>query len=175
MLEIGTAKGEFLLGLARLFPDRNYIGLERKGERLFHIAQTAADEGLGNLWLLREDAYILSEIFAPQELDQIWLTFPDPYPKARHEKHRLTGPHFMAQYRRVLAATGWLDFKTDNAALFDYTLEVLCGLGLSPRRLTRDLHHSPFLDSETGTLTGYERRFLAEGLPTHYLRVDFGG
>lgn len=173
VLEVGTARGEFLLGLAQLLPERNYVGLERKGERLYHIARDAEALGLTNLRLLREDAYVLGEVFAPGEVDQIWITFPDPYPKDRHAKHRLTGPHYLAQYRKVLAPGGWVDLKTDSAALFAFTLETLAEAGLAPERQTDNLHQSPWLDAETGTLTGYERRFLAEGLPTHYLRFRF--
>lgn len=174
-LEIGTAKGEFLLGLARQFPERNFIGLERKADRLYHIARDAAAEGLSNVWLLRADAYVLTEIFAEGELDQIWLTFPDPYPKDRHTKHRLTHPYFLEQYRRVLCPGGWLDFKTDNAPLFAYTREMLASLGIHPLRVTEDLHASDFADTENTVLTGYERRFRAQGLPTFYLRAVLGG
>lgn len=171
VVELGCAKAEFLVELALLKPYNNYVGLERKSDRLFYAARAATALELDNVYFLRGDVARLLEYFAPGEISRLWLTFPDPYPKARHEKHRMTNATFLDLYARAVAPGGWLDFKTDNAALFNYTLEVLHERGTPPLHHTHDLYHSALLNEENRILTRYERLFLADGLPTHYLRL----
>lgn len=173
VLELGCGRAEFALALAQLQPHHYFIGIDSKPDRLWAGAQVARQLQLPNLRLLREDIFIASALFAPAEVQGIWITFPDPYPKVRHARRRLTSPYFLEQYARILVPGACVQFKTDNAALFDYTLAVLQQLGISPLALTRDLHHSPYLNDETGCLTTYERRFMALGLPIHYLRFAF--
>lgn len=172
-LELGCGKGDFALQSARTFPDRNFIAVDMKRDRLWYGAQTAIAEGLTNILFLKEDIYIIREIFAPQEISQIWITFPDPYPKTYQERRRLTAPSFLHEYKRILVPGGLVRFKTDNVALFDYSLEVLKTFEVNVHALTRDLHTTEGLDADTYFQTAYERKFRAEGLPIHYICFSF--
>jgi tRNA (guanine-N7-)-methyltransferase len=170
---LGCGKGDFTLQSARAFPDRNFIAVDMKRDRLWYGAKTAIAEGLTNILFLREDIYIIREIFAPQEISQIWLTFPDPYPKTYQERRRLTAPSFLYEYKRILVPGGLVRFKTDNVALFDYALAVLNTFEVNVHTLTRDLHATEGLDADTYFQTAYERKFRAEGLPIHYICFSF--
>ena len=173
VLELGCGKGDFLLEYARRFPDSWIIGLDVKKERLWKAAIRAAAEGLGRVRLLRENILIIEQVFGAHELDEIWITFPDPYPKKAHEDRRLTAPHFLAAYRRLLRPGGRIHFKTDNADLFAYSLMNLRGGPLRILSLSDDLHANPWLDPKAYFETAYERRFRAEGLPIRYVCAEF--
>lgn len=172
-VELGCGKGDFLLQYARSRPDHWVIGIDVKKERLWKAAITAESEGLERVRLLCENILILESVFGPRELDEIWVTFPDPYPKAAHEKHRLMAPHFLAAYHRLLKPGGFVHFKTDNADLFEY---ALMNVRSGPTRilaLSDDLHANPWLEDKAYFITDYERRFRAEGLPIRYLKFQF--
>lgn len=168
ILEVGCGKAEFAVALAQLRPDCNIIAMDNKSDRLWFGARLALRLGVHNLRVLRAPAEYLDEVFGPGEVDAIWITFPDPFPKKHHAQRRLTAPFFQQFYERMLKPGGLIQFKTDNAPLFDYSLGVLAARGITPLAVTRDLHHSEYLTAETGLLTAYERRFLAEGLQIHY-------
>ena len=124
-IEIGMGKGRFLMDLAALHPEINYIGIERYTSVLLRAVQKMDTLQLPNVHFLCEDAAKLPEIFAPGEVDRIYLNFSDPWPKARHARRRLTSPDFFARYDKVLVQDGQVEFKTDNRDLFDFSVESL--------------------------------------------------
>src|SRR5688572_4723017 len=125
VLEIGCGKGEYTVGMANLFPDKNFIGVDIKGARLWKGSTDAEENGLTNVAFLRAYVQHLAEHFAENEISEIWITFPDPQPRLGDIKKRLTSPRFMALYKSILRPGGIVHFKTDNLELFDYTLELL--------------------------------------------------
>lgn len=174
-LEIGCGKGDLSLGLARLHDDRNYIGIDIKGVRLFSGARTALEEGLDNLHFLRCDIRGIGMFFEKGEVQNIWITFPDPFPKKGQTRNRLTQEVFLTQYADILAPDGIVYFKTDNTSLFSFTLDHLKELNekevfaVEFLEQTRDLHHSDLLNEDNRHITDYERRFIDMGKPICYL------
>ena len=122
VLEVGCGKGEYTVGLAQLHPEQNFLGLDIKGERIWRGSTRAEALGLQNVGFLRLMAHQLTEHFAPGELSEIWITFPDPRPRDRDIKRRLTAPRFLNLYQRLLAPGGVAQLKTDSEGLYDYTL-----------------------------------------------------
>ena len=140
-IEIGMGKGRFLMDLAALHPEINYIGIERYTSVLLRAVQKMDTLQLPNVHFLCEDAAKLPEIFAPEEVDRIYLNFSDPWPKDRHAKRRLTSRQFLERYDKVLKGDGQIEFKTDNVGLFDFSLEEIDAAGWNLDAFTRDLHH----------------------------------
>ena len=173
-LELACGRGEYTIGLARLFPGRNYLGVDIKGDRIWKGSQLALTEGLTNVAFLRTFVHNLEDFFAADEVNEIWLTFPDPRPKDRDERRRLTYRRFMEIYKKILHPEGWFRFKTDNTLLFDYTLAAL-----TARKDIRDLEHtsdlanSPLLAEHHGITTRYEQMFSARGEKIKYLKFRF--
>ena len=163
-LEIGMGKGAFLTTLANTNPDINYIGIEKFSSVLIRAIEKQSELNLSNLYFLRFDAGQLCDIFAPSEIDRIYLNFSDPWPKDRHAKRRLTSPDFLALYDEVLSKDGYIQFKTDNSELFDYSVEVV---KLSDRwhidELTYDLANSEY--NSDNVMTEYETKFSSMGHP----------
>jgi len=122
-LELACGRGEYTVGLARLFPERNFVGVDIKGERIWKGSTIALQEGLTNACFLRTQILLIENFFDPAEVNEIWLTFPDPRPRKRDIKRRLTSQRFMEMYKRILQKGGYLRLKTDNTQLFEYTLE----------------------------------------------------
>lgn len=164
-IEIGMGKGRFLMDLAALHPDINYIGIERYTSVLLRAVQKMDTLQLSNVHFLCEDAANLPEIFAPGEVDRIYLNFSDPWPKDRHAKRRLTSHQFLERYDQFLASDGRLEFKTDNQDLFTFSLEEI---EASERwhldAFTRDLHHDAAMN-EGNIMTEYEEKFSSKGNP----------
>ncbi|SDM30176.1 tRNA (guanine-N7-)-methyltransferase [Catalinimonas alkaloidigena] len=173
VVELACGRGEYTVGLAREFPEKNFVGVDIKGARIWKGSTIAMQEGLDNVAFLRTRIEGLESFFAPGELREIWITFPDPRPRDRDIKRRLTSPRFLEMYRRLLPAEGWIHLKTDNAPLFDYTLEVLAETAIKDLVHTHDLYNSPYAADHKGIKTRYEEMFLAQGLPIHYLRFRF--
>lgn len=174
VVELGCGKADFMLALARQQNAHNYLGLDVKPHRLYHGARLAYEMGLDNACFLQEDAQGLDMLFAPGEVTALWVTFPDPYPKLRHERRRLVSPWMLERYRKVLLPGGTLDFKTDNAELFEYGLESLAAHGFRLEYFTNDLHElsAEHLPAPEALLrTEYEARFMGQGLPIHYVRA----
>lgn len=172
MVELGAGRCDFSLGYAALRPEWNVMALDVKPERLWAGGTRAVERGLGNIRFLRHDIGRLAEALGPQEVDRFWVTFPDPYPKKRHAKRRMTGAPFLETYKKLLKPTGDVCFKTDNPELFDFTLETLAEFpGAQILEQTRDLHASPLKNDETGLLTFYEQKWIEEeNAKIHYVR-----
>ncbi len=173
-LVIGCGKGNFACGMSAAHPEYNWIAMERVADVLCIALEKARDrdaERSDNLRFLLGDAATLSDVFPPHSVDRLYLNFSDPWPKARHEKRRLTHILFLERYRTVLKKGGLLFFKTDNAGLFDFSLSQFAAAGLETFDLTRDLHRSPL--AEGNVMTEYEAAWSAKGYPIHAVTVRF--
>lgn len=164
-IEVGMGKGRFLMDLARLHPEINYIGIERYTSVLLRAVQKMQEDELPNVHFLCIDAATLPDIFDRNEVDLIYLNFSDPWPKDRHARRRLTSSEFLARYDLFLAPDGRIEFKTDNQDLFTFSLEEIESsdkwhLDAS----TRDLHHDAAMN-EGNIMTEYEEKFSAVGNP----------
>lgn len=166
-IEIGMGKGRFIMELAALHPDINYVGIERYPSVLLRGLQKRADLELNNIYFMCVDAKNLAEIYAPREVEKIYLNFSDPWPKDRHEKRRLTSEDFLAVYNQILKPDGVLEFKTDNKGLFDYSLEAIPRAGWKIVNFTYDLHHCEMGDGNV--MTEYEEKFSSKGNPIYKL------
>ena len=174
-IEVGMGKGRFLMDLARLHPDINYIGIEMYDSVLLRALQKREEleengEVYSNLFFMRVDARLLPEIFEKGEVDKIYLNFSDPWPKARHAKRRLTHVSFLEKYRQLLKKDGRLFFKTDNRPLFDFSLEQFKEASLQVRDVSYDLHAEARPDN---IMTEYERKFSGFGEKINYCEVLF--
>ena len=170
VLELGCGRGEYTMGLARLCPDKNFIGVDIKGARMWTGAQEALKDGMGNVGFLRTQIEFITHFFAPGEVAEIWLTFSDPQMKKATK--RLTSTYFLQRYRQFLVDGGLCHLKTDSNFLFTYTEEMLCANNLPALVSTRDLYGRQ--DEETAEArsiqTYYEGMWLSRGLSIKYLR-----
>ncbi len=162
-LEIGMGKGKFLMEQAQTHPQTNFVGVEVYSSVLLKAVQKQEEARLANVRFLCMDALGLADSFAPGEIERIYLNFSDPWPKDRHAKRRLTSPRFLNVYERILTEDGVVEFKTDNRALFEYSLESFPASGWEILAQTFDLHHSPL--AEGNVTTEYEEKFASEGKP----------
>ena len=170
-LEIGMGKGQFLLTLAKQNPNANYIGIERYSSVLLRALEKFDTEEfceLKNIRFICMDAMELPEVFELGEVEKIYLNFSDPWPKARHARRRLTSTCFFAQYDKVLAMGGVVEFKTDNRPLFEFSLEQVEEAGWKLLGTTFDLHHDETMNAGN-VMTEYEEKFSSMGNPIHKL------
>jgi tRNA (guanine-N7-)-methyltransferase len=164
-IEIGMGKGRFIMDLARLNPNINYIGIVRYTSVLLRAVQKIEENPLPNVRFLCEDAANLPDIFAAEEVKRIYLNFSDPWPKDRHARRRLTSSEFLARYDQFLAKDGRLEFKTDNVGLFDFSLEEIENSDVWHIDVhTYDLHEDPMLNFGN-VMTEYEEKFSSKGNP----------
>jgi tRNA (guanine-N7-)-methyltransferase len=169
-LEIGAGKGGFAIEMAKRNPNADYFAMERVRDCIVIAVEKADAEGRPeNLRFLIDGADNLPEWFAAGSVDRIFLNFSDPWHKKGYFKRRLTYRKYLALYFTLLREGGELCFKTDNAPLFDFSLEEIASVDLTPYLVTRDLHASPY--AEGNVMTEYEKGFVAEGLPIHKLCV----
>lgn len=166
-LELGCGKGEYAVGMGRTYPDRNFIGIDIKGARMWTGARQVADNGMDNVAFLRTSIHLLPEFFSPGEVSEIWITFPDPQMKKVNK--RLTGTHFLKIYSRVLAPDGVIHLKTDSPFLYTYTLEMIRHNGLELIAATDDLYASPLAEVVPPITTYYEEQWLSRGIPSKYI------
>jgi tRNA (guanine-N7-)-methyltransferase len=173
-VELACGRGEYSVNLASIFPDRNFIGIDVKGDRLWKGSTWALDRGLTNVGFLRADILGLATFFAPGEIDELWITFPDPRPRKRDIKRRLTNGRYLDIYKSLIKPNGVVRFKTDNTALFDYTLEVLRERqDIENLQYTHDLYTSELRAECYDIKTRYEEMFTAAGELIKYLRFNF--
>ncbi|MCF1191073.1 tRNA (guanosine(46)-N7)-methyltransferase TrmB [Mangrovimonas sp. AS39] len=171
VLELGCGKGEYSVGLAKKFPDRNFIGIDIKGARFWRGAKTAIEEGISNVGFLRIQIELIEYAFAENEVDEIWITFPDPQIKYKRTKHRMTNTHFLEKYRKVLKPDGVLNLKTDSEFMHGYTLGLLHGEGHEIIYANHDVYRQQGSPEEvTGIQTFYESQYLEQNKPITYIR-----
>ena len=164
-IEIGMGKGRFLMQLAELHPEINYIGIERYTSVLLRAVQKMEEHPLSNVRFLCVDAATLPEIFAEEEIDRIYLNFSDPWPKDRHARRRLTSSEFLNRYDMFLAKEGHLEFKTDNRGLFDFSVEEIENSPIwNLDAKTYDLHNDEIMNVGN-IMTEYEEKFSSKGNP----------
>lgn len=168
VLELGCGRGEYTVGLARLFPDKNFIGVDIKGARMWSGATESLHEGLKNVAFLRTNIEIIDRFFAPEEVGEIWLTFSDPQMKKATK--RLTSTYFMSRYRRFLTDNGLIHLKTDSNFMFTYTKYMVEHNHLPVEFSTDDLYHCGLVDNILSIRTYYEQQWLDRGLNIKYLK-----
>jgi tRNA (guanine-N7-)-methyltransferase len=173
VLELACGKGEYTVNLAQMFPNKNFIGIDYKGNRIWRGAKTALEEGVPNVAFLRIQIENLTDYFAPGEVDEIWITFPDPQPQLSREKKRLTSPRFLDKYRVLLKPNGCVNLKTDNDGLHAYTAEKIVELALPLHAKTEDLYHSEFANEVLSIKTYYEKKYLQHNKNINYLKFSF--
>lgn len=174
VVELACGRGEFTVGLARHYADKNFIGVDIKGSRIWKGSTIAIAEGLGNVAFLRTQIQLLENFFSAGEIGELWITFPDPFPREGDEKRRLTSPKFLDMYKPLLKIGGTVHFKTDNTGLFDYTLELVeqredCQIMVH----THDFYESLWKDEHHGIKTKYETLFSEKGEKIKYLKFRF--
>nr|WP_178632792.1 tRNA (guanosine(46)-N7)-methyltransferase TrmB [uncultured Mediterraneibacter sp.] len=166
-IEIGMGKGQFILNMAKKYPEVNFIGIERYSSVLLRALEkfdTEEYQELTNIRFVCMDAREVENVFAPEEVDKIFLNFSDPWPKARHAKRRLTSTEFLARYEKVLHEGGVVEFKTDNTELFNFSLEQVEEAGWNLLAHTYDLHHHEEMN-KGNIMTEYEEKFSQKGNP----------
>jgi tRNA (guanine-N7-)-methyltransferase len=170
VLEVGCGRGEYTVALAQQYTGNNFIGIDIKGARIWRGAKTINEEDIRNAAFLRVHIEWLEEFFAEGEVSEIWVTFPDPQPQDSRENRRLTNPRFLKLYRHITKAGGCLHLKTDNAGLFQYTLEQLKNESGNLEVCTFDLYADRPDGFDLSIQTTYEKKFMAEGFTINYLR-----
>ncbi len=173
-VEMGCGKGEYSVGLAKISPDENFVGVDVKGDRLWTGSTMSLEEGLENTGFLRTQIQIIDQFFKPNEVSNIWITFPDPRPRDSDIKRRLTSPRYLKMYKSILKPDGWVFLKTDSDKLFDYTLELLNEqVDIRDLAYTFDLYDSEYEDEHHGIQTTFEQKYLARGIKIKYLKFRF--
>lgn len=175
VVELGCGRGEYTVGLAERDPSSNYIGVDIKGARIWVGSSYAQEHHLDNVAFLRTKVQQIDAFFGQGEISEIWITFPDPRPRDRDEKRRLTYPGLMHTYRQLLKKEGWIKFKTDNTELFDYTLEMIASGAIPVKNLshTHDLYQSDYQEEHFGLKTKYEGIFTEKGEKIKYMKFQF--
>lgn len=173
-IEIGMGKGRFLMDLAELNPDINYVGIEKYSSVLLRAIQKQEQRLLPNVKFIRMEAENICDVFAPSEVDKIYLNFSDPWPKDRHAKRRLPSREFLGRYDKILKADGVVEFKTDNKDLFQFALDEVEPAGWTLDAVTYDLHHDEKMN-EGNVMTEYEEKFSSLGNPIYKYIVSRKG
>ena len=174
VLELGCGKGEYTVGLAKRYPNKNFIGIDIKGARFWRGAKTALEETLPNVAFIRTQIELVAHLFFTHEVAEIWITFPDPQIKYKRTKHRLTNQVFLDRYKQILSPTGCVHLKTDSEYMHGYTLGLLQGMGLPIAYANHDVYKNEGSPEEVlGIQTFYENQYLAVGKPITYLRFSF--
>lgn len=168
VLELGCGRGEYTVGLGRLFPEKNFIGVDIKGARMWTGATESLQAGMTNVAFLRTQIEIIDRFFAEGEISEIWLTFSDPQMKKATK--RLTSTYFMERYRRFLTDRGLVHLKTDSNFMFTYTKYMTEHNHLPVEVMTEDLYHSGMADEILSIRTYYEQQWLDRGLDIKYIR-----
>ncbi|WP_339607837.1 tRNA (guanosine(46)-N7)-methyltransferase TrmB [uncultured Roseivirga sp.] len=173
-VEMGCGRGEYTTGLARVYPNRNFVGVDVKGDRLWVGSTQAIEENLANVAFLRAQIQSIESFFAPNEVETIWITFPDPFRRDGDAKRRLTSPRYLEYYKSLLPENGQVFFKTDNTPLFDYTLEILGERNdIVDLEYTRNLYHSEYMNDHYGIKTKFEEKFYNLGEDIKYMKFRF--
>ncbi|WP_108804909.1 tRNA (guanosine(46)-N7)-methyltransferase TrmB [Aquimarina sp. Aq107] len=171
ILELGCGKGEYTVGLAEKYPDKNFIGIDIKGARFWRGAKTAIEKEMNNVAFIRTQIELVDHIFDTGEIDEIWITFPDPQIKYKRTKHRMTNHDFLQRYKKILKADGIMHLKTDSEFMHGYTLGLLHGEGHEVLYANHNVYHqegSP--EAVTSIQTFYEKQYLEENKPITYIQ-----
>lgn len=171
ILELGCGKGEYSVGLAQKYPDKNFIGIDIKGARFWRGAKTAVETGLENVAFVRTQIELINHIFVENEVDEIWITFPDPQIKYKRTKHRMTNSQFLQLYKKILKKDGVVHLKTDSEFMHGYTLGLLHGEGHDVLYANHNVYVNEGSPSEVTDLqTFYEKQYLEINKAITYIR-----
>jgi tRNA (guanine-N7-)-methyltransferase len=172
VLELGCGKGEYTVGLAERFPDKNFIGVDVKGNRIHTGAKTAIEKKLNNVAFVRTRIDFIEACFASSEISEIWITFPDPQPQKTRVRKRLTNMMFVNRYKNIMKQSGIINLKTDNEPFYNYSKEVAEENNFEILDFTNDLYADTKLRDEalTNIKTHYEKLFSAKGFKICYLK-----
>jgi tRNA (guanine-N7-)-methyltransferase len=161
VLELGCGKGEYTTELAKLNPNKNYIGIDIKGARIWKGAKESIQNNLNNVCFIRTQIELIDKIFFKQEISEIWITFPDPQQKIQRKKHRLTNVVFMSMYKKILKKGGEVNLKTDSEFLHGYTLGIIEGMGIDPIFSNHDIYSNNNAPKEVLDIkTFYEKKYI---------------
>ncbi len=173
VVELGCGKGEYSVGLAKRFPEKNFIGIDIKGARFWRGAKTAIEENIENVAFIRMQIELIEHAFASGEIDEIWITFPDPQIKYKRTKHRMTNSQFLERYKNVLKPDGVLHLKTDSEFMHGYTLGLLQGAGHTIQYANHDVYKNEGSPEEvTAIQTFYESQYLEQNKAITYIRFQ---
>jgi len=172
VLELACGKGEYAVQMAKRFPEKNFIGIDLKGNRIWRGARTGVDEEITNLAFLRIQIEDIVDYFDKDEVDEIWITFPDPQPQDSREKKRLTYPGFLNKYKTFLKPGGKINLKTDNDDLYLYTEEVVKSNNYICYKKTNQLYLSEYYDDVMAIKTHYERIYLKSNKNINYIQFS---
>lgn len=171
VLELGCGKGEYTVALAEVYPEKNFIGIDIKSNRMWVGARKALDKQMHNVAFMRAIMHRIHELFEVGEIDEIWITFPDPFVRIRSAKHRLTHTRFLRLYQQILKPDGIINFKTDSDELFAFTMHMLSHLNITPDITDYNVHANPLADAMLKNVrTYYENLFMAKGKTIKYTR-----
>lgn len=172
VLELGCGKGEYTIGLAKRFPEKNFVGVDIKGNRIWTGAKTAIEDKMKNVAFIRTRIDFIDTCFAENEVDEIWITFPDPQPQKTRIRNRLTNMIFIKRYQKILKKNGVINLKTDNAPFYEYTREVVAENNFEVLDATNDLYADTAVRDEalTSIKTYYEKLFSDKGFKICYLK-----
>lgn len=170
VLELGCGKGEYTVGLGKLFPDKNFIGIDIKGARMWTGAKDSQQSGMTNVAFLRTHIELIQNFFAEGEISEIWITFPDP--QMNKVNKRMTSTRFMKIYRNLLKPDGIIHLKTDSNFMFTYTSAMVEANSLPLLYKTEDLYNSDLVDDVLKIQTHYEQQWLSRGLTIKYIKFE---
>lgn len=171
-IEIGCGKGSFVVGMAKMYPDVNFIAIEKVEDVIVMAMEKAVGEGVGNVRFMDLDAENIEDFFEKGEIERIYLNFSDPWKKSKQAKRRLTHKNFLDRYKNVLNNGDYIWFKTDNRKLFEFSLNSFAAEGFKMENITLDLHNSGF---EGNVITEYEQKFIDLGQPIYRLEATYLG
>lgn len=177
ILELGCGKGEYTVSLAAKYPDSNFIGLDKKGARLWRGGKTSKENQMNNVAFVRTRIEQIEHLFSPEEVSEIWITFPEPQPRNAKSKKRFTSPQFIERFRKIMKPEGIIHLKTDSDLFYDYTLDVIKEDGHELIYSNSDLYSN--IDNHRikdviAVQTFYEKMWLAEGFKIKYLEFRLG-
>jgi len=172
VLELACGKGEYTLGLAEMYPNRNYIGLDIKGNRIWKGAKRGLDENITNAAFLRCEINLIEKYFAPKEIDEIWITFPDPQHRKSKAKHRLVHPRFLKMYKAISKDPLTINLKTDSTRYYEFAKEVIAEENLHLIQDCADIYSWDDRPEELNIRTFYENMWLEEGKKIKYLKFQ---
>jgi tRNA (guanine-N7-)-methyltransferase len=172
VLELACGKGEYAVGLAQMFPEKNFIGVDLKGNRIYVGAKKCLDEKISNVAFLRTQIDKITNYFDKEEVHEIWLTFPDPQLRRSKAKKRLTHPAFLRLYKKILVAQAPIHLKTDSPELFEFTRMIIDMYGLTLSESNDNLFELPAIKDELKIKTYYEGLDIAQSRRIHYLKFS---
>lgn len=171
ILELACGKGEYTNGLAKMFPKKNFVGVDIQGERLWHGAKNATKSNLNNVFFLRTQIESIEKYIKKDTISEIWITFPDPFPKKSQIKKRLSSPRFLNIYKNISTKNAYLNIKTDDDNFYLYSLESLANFGAKISKNIENIYKTNNIDNILAIQTYYEKKHLANNKKIHYIRA----